>query len=330
MTIPLDSLLCIVVTVVTFALYNIFIKQYSKRLILLFWVEIITYLGFTSIYLFQKVILEKDMTPFEELIYDFTYTNAPFYLLLAICFVGSLLLLDYLLKEFEISLIAPLSQISLLFIAVGNIVLGDPFSPIVMACVFIVFLGALVSSLNKITLPNPFAEFKNISPKLAIGVLQYSSLLTAIAMIAYQVTQITEQTKLIKEWATSIFKPLHAFPFHFYHPFYFNIGIRFFIMICFIFSFYVIEKRKFSEPFVALKEDFWFILKTGLTFFVSVYTYFYAYMNVADKNILGAMNKLAIPTILIFGYYLLNEKIKLPKVLGSALIVGGSLLVLFV
>ena len=330
MIMSVDVLACILGTVLTFSFYNIFIKQFPKRMILLFWVEIITYICFASLFLAQKYIFDYDVSAMEDLIYDFTYTNAPFYILMALAFVGSLLFLDYLLKHFEISLITPLSQVSLLFIAAGYLLMGDPLNWIVILSVIIVFVGAIISSFKKFYFPNPLIEFKNLSWKLIKGTLFYSLLLTITAIITYLVTQQTDQTRAIMEWTKHSFKYLHPFPFQFYTPFYFNLGIRFFIMLFFIISFFFVEEKHIKEPFISLKKHFWFILKTGFVYFLSVYTYQHAYMYIADKNVLGAMSKLAIPTILVLSMIHVKEKITAPKVVGSILILLGSSIALMI
>ena len=317
-------------TVFAFSLYNIYLKEYPKRLVLLFWVEIVTYSCFAFIFFVKKYLFEHDVAALEKLMFDFTYTNAPLYFLMALSFVGSLILLHFLLKDFDISLVTPLSQISLLFTTIGYILLGDPFNPLVLLSVCIIFLGALISSLSKIAWPNPFSEFKNLSIPLISWTVVYALLITTTALITYQVIQITPQTEIIQSWLSNSVKVLHSFPFHFYNPFYFNVGVRFFIMFFFILAFFFFDEHSFKDPFTVIKKDFWLIIKISIIYFISAYCYQYAYAMISDKNILGALNKLAIPTILVLSMYLLGEKPTPPKIIGSLVIVGGGLLVLLI
>ena len=330
MTISLDVLGTTAATILTFSFYSIFLKLYPKKMILLFWVEIITYLCFAGLFLFYQIVLEHDMSAFEELIYDYTYTNLPMYALMAMCFVGFLLVLNYLLDHFDVSLITPLTQISLLFTVVGYFALGEQFSYIVLASVLVIFLGAILSSLKKFSWPNPFIEFKNISMSLIAFTVIYALLVTATNLVTHQVTRITPQTLSIIHWIKYAIKSFHVFPFRFYNPFFFNLGVRFFIMIFFIITFFITEEKHIKAPFIAIKKDFWFILKTSLCYFIFSYTYYYSYMHISNANILEALNKLTIPTILVMGNLMLGEKITAPRVVGSIVIFLGGVIILFI
>ena len=81
---------------------------------------------------------------------------------------------------------------------------------------------------------------------------------------------------------------------------------------------------------IAIKKDFWFILKTSLCYFLFSYTYYYSYMYISNANVLEAINKLTIPTILVLGNLMIGEKITAPKIVGSIIIFLGGAIILFV
>ena len=316
--------LCIFLTVITTAFYNIFLKQYKDRLVLLFWVEIFTYIWYLLALFFKKHILGHDTSDTHKMIFDLTYTNLPLYLLMALCFVSSLIFLNHLLKKYEISLVIPLSQISLLIAASGYILLGDPFQPAVLIGICIICFGAFLSSLTRFSLK----DLNKISGKLILDMFLYATLVALTLIITYQTTQQTHQTQMIQQWFADSFKSLHTFHFYFYNPFYFNIGVRFFIMLFFIIAFYVFEKKTFKEPFIGLKKHPWFIIKTSLVYFASLISYYYAYNEMINKNILSGLFKLTIPTILILSILIIKEKAHLPKIIGAIIIVlGGAIAV---
>ena len=317
------------ISIISYAQYMVLLKPLKKRLIVFFWANVFAYLGYLSLYFVRKTILHHDTHAVEELLYEFTLTNVPLYILMALCWVGSLIILDLLMEKYDVSLVVPVTEIGILFTTIGYLLLGSQFSWIVIGSVSTVFIGALLSGMDKISWPNPFEDLKKIpKPLLAGGIIQ--SLLESSAMlVTFLCTNNTNITKNILSWLYDTFHHIYNVPFSFYHPFYYNVGVRFFIS--FIFILYLLIFRKHRWDIVTeLTENTRTVLSISFLFFVGIMSYHMAYHNMPDKNVLSALRKLTIPTILFISYFQLEEKITQPKVIGCTIIVIGGMMSLLV
>ncbi len=318
------DIILILISAFTFGLYSIFIKKISleKLLIILFWVHTITYLGFFSVYLFRKFFLEHDVYAIEQLIHEFTIINAPLYILMGLSFLGSFIILNKLIVQYDVSKVLAFAQISILFTVIGYIILGDPFSWSSLIGAFIVSIGAVVSAFDTFHFPNILKPLFEIPKKLWIGILCEALLLSLAAFITFILTQKTAVDQFVMDSLK------HVFPFSFHNPFYFNLGARFFIMAIFLIYLYKVKKHG-KLIITTLKENLWSILLISFAYFVSAYTYQDAYRLTTDKNVLAALSKLSIPIVLALSTLMLGEKLTAPKIVGSLLIILGGLVVLF-
>ncbi|MEX0940758.1 MAG: hypothetical protein WDZ41_05340 [Candidatus Babeliales bacterium] len=318
---PYLDIIYIFISIVCYSAYIILIKGVSRKNILvsLFWIHTVTYVGFFCIYLFRKFILEHDLFAVEELIHEFTFINAPLYLLMGLSFLGSFLIFNILIINYPISRVLPFAKISMFFILIGYAILGDPFTWKSMLAASIVAVGALLAALDEMPWPNPIKPFLDVPKKLWIGILCESLLLTLNALITFFLTQKTTIDETIMESLK------HVFPFSFHNPFYFNLGARFFIMITFFFYIYVIKEYR-EHFFKVLSEQGNYIFLLGILYLASAYAYQDAYLLTKDKDVLAALSKLSIPLVIFLSSYTLNEKIDAPQIIGSALIVAGGVI----
>ena len=67
----------ILISILTLWLYNILIKKFPAKFILLFLVNLFSYLGFLAIYCFEVLVLNHDQRFIYELIYNYTYQDIP-------------------------------------------------------------------------------------------------------------------------------------------------------------------------------------------------------------------------------------------------------------
>ena len=111
-----------------FAFYAVSLKPFKDRLILFFWVNSFAYLGYLALYFVRNIVQKHDPHPIQHLLHEFTFTNIPFYILMACFWVGSLIVLDHLLDRYDVSLVMPITEISILFALAGYIALGSTFS----------------------------------------------------------------------------------------------------------------------------------------------------------------------------------------------------------
>lgn len=321
-------LLAMLLSALTFALYSIIIKgSFAHRLVALFWIQVTTYLGFIGTYLVKKHILAHSVHDVEALIFEFTFTNAPLYVAMALMFVGAQLIFNRLLNQFDISLVAPLTQMSLLFTTIGLLFLGDPLSVVTILSVAVVFVGALLTSFPSFSVSAPFGPLKIIPRSLFKQAILEAALTAGAALVTFQCTQKTVMTESVQLWIKTITRHVYSFPFSFFNPFHYNLGVRFFIVSIFLgylLSHADYRKYLFGIFFRHPKA----LLAAGCSYFVSEYFFQYAYYIFADKKAVTALGKLSIPFILLFSVLFLKEKLTVPKIVGTSLIIGGGLIAL--
>jgi drug/metabolite transporter (DMT)-like permease len=317
------------ISIFTYALYMVALKPVKHRMLTLFWLNTISYIGYISIFFVRKLHFEHDVKALEQLLFTFTFSNIPLYILVACCFVSSLALLNYLMNRFEISLIIPVTEVSILFTTLGYIALGNPSSPLVLIGVCIIFAGSIISGLTTLSLSNPLKDFKKISHTLMIGGILQAAFESSVMLITFLCTHKTAVTKEIITWLNITFKNIYDVPFSFHQPFYYTIGVRFFITIFFLLYLLIYKKYRLeiiTHPF----KNAWYMLSVSAIFLITIISYHEAYQGFADKNVFIALRKLSIPTILFISYYLLNEKITRPKIIGCLIIVFGGMFSLLV
>ena len=148
-------------------------------------------------------------------------------------------------------------------------------------------------------------------------------------LITFLCTHKTATTIGIFSWLTITFKNIYDVPFSFHHPFYYTVGVRFFITVIFLLYLFMYKKYRteiITHPFTNGK----YTLTVSAIFLMAIVSYQMAYQEIPDKNILVALRKLTIPTILAISYYTLGEKITKPKIIGCVIIVIGGMLSLLI
>ena len=319
------ALLFCFISIVTYSLYMVALKPAKKRLLVFFWVNVFGYFGYLALYFFRKTVLEHDVHAIEELLYDFTFTNVPLYMLMALCWVGSLILLNALLDRFDVSLVVPVTEVGIVFTTAGYLALGNQFSWIVLASVFVVLVGAIISGMQTFTLSNPFKDLKKIPPILLAGGVLQAFFESAAMLVTFLCTHKTIITEEILMWLQDMFHHIYAVPFSFHQAFYYNVGVRFFITLFFLLYLLIFRNHRW-DIITEVYNNPKYILGVSCIFLVAIVTYHMAYQDMPDKNVLAALRKLTIPTILGISYYTLGEKITRPKVIGCVVIVIGGMM----
>ncbi len=322
---PSLDIVLILVSTFTFALYCITVKKIKAEpfLIFLFWIHTFTYIGYFSVYLFRRFVLEHDTFAIEQLIHEFTFINAPLYIIMGLNFLGSFLIFNRLIVNYPISQIMPFAQISLLFTVIGYMILGDPYSASSMTGALVVCLGALIAAVDSFSFPNILEPYRKLPRGLWVGILCEAALLSSSALITFLLTQRTGMDKMVMRSLK------HMFPFSFHNPFYFNLGARFFIMMTFL-IYISYQKNYRTNIFSALRKNLLSILLVSFVYFISSYTYQEAYRLTVDKDIIAALSKLSVPMVILLAFFFLNEKLNANKIVGSVLIVvGGAIALLF-
>lgn len=320
-----NSLFFCFVSIVAYSLYMIALKPVQHRMLMLFWINIASYLGYVCLYFVRKLHFEHDVRAIEQLLFTVTLSNVPLYILMACLFVGSLALLSYLMDHFEISLITPVTEISILFTTLGYLALGNPFSWTVLLGVSIIFIGAIISGMKTFSLVNPFKDLKKIPRILCIGGTLQAFFEAGTMLITFLCTHQTAVTNKIFDLLTITFKNIYDVPFSFHQPFYYNVGVRFFIALIFL-LYLVIHKKYRTEIITHPIDNARYTFAISAIFLISIVSYQTAYQDMPDKNVLVALRKLTIPTILFISYYTLGEQITRPKIIGCCIIVLGGML----
>ena len=324
MSITYVDIIYILVSILSFVWYKVFLKKFSNQtglvMIGLFWINFLAYIFYVLIYLARKFILEHDIMAVEELLHEFTFYNAPLYLITGLSFVGSTIIYARLIQKYEISRVIPFANLSLILTEIGYIILGDQFNSTEFLGITVISLGSLITGLNSLSVTHFIRNLKKIPKDFLWGIAAESILKSITAICTFFLTQRTQ----VSERVMSSLR--HIFPFEFHNPFYTNLGVRFFIMLSFFF--YIHRHTEYTGKIIPTLHKYWYVLLIlSILFLISAYAHNIAYALTPDKTIIAALSKLNAPFILCFAYMILKEKITIPKAIGTALITIGGLII---
>lgn len=314
----------ILISILSLCFYNVLVKNFPDKLILIFWINLLSYLCFLGIYYFRVSVLNHDPKALHELIFNYTFQDIPLYAIIAASFLGYMIVSEKLLDSYDLSLVIPISQLGILLASAGYILLGDPFNWSLLFGLSILCAGTFVVSLSSIS-QTPKESFvfrlKNIPKKLVILALIQSLLFVVSSMINYLGTKKTIHTEAI----INNLRHLHIGPVAFHSAFYFNIGQQFFSVL--IATIYVLVRKKYRRSVMTpIIDKPKYLLMAVLIYVMAEFTYFIAFMITTDTTILLALDNLSIPVILLFSFLILKEELDKDKVIGSSLIVIGGVI----
>ncbi|MCF7900293.1 hypothetical protein K9K77_02170 [Candidatus Babeliales bacterium] len=310
---------------ILYSSYTINAKKSADRIIVFFWVNVITYLCYLGMFYFKDVILQHDRHPLEHLIHNVTLTDIPFYFLMACCWVGSLIIFDYMLKHNNCSLVIPVSHMGILITTLGYILLGKQFTTGELIGNFLIFCGATISAYQHISLLHLFKGLKKIPLYLLLSALCESLLVAGSHWMTFLCTHKTTITQEIQEWAQHLSHHIHGPAFGFHNPFYYNIGVRFFIVVIFILYIIFFTKLK-NELLPILYKNLTHILLISFYFAGFIITYHSAFLIFKNQSVLTVISKAFIPITLLASYIFLGEKITKPILIGTVFIICGGIL----
>jgi uncharacterized membrane protein len=309
-------------SIIALSFYNILLKRSSQKLLLLFWVNVFSYLGFVGIYLFKQVLFQHELHPIHQLIFDYTLEDIPLYIVIAFSFLISMIISEKLLDGYDLSLVIPISQFGTLLAAAGYVVLGDPFQWSLVIGVLIVCSGTFILSLSASgegTLSHVLAAFRKIPTRLWLLVGVQAVCLMVSAMASYIGTKETVRTDVIMDSLRS----LHWGPIAFHNAFYFNLGQQIFSVAIFL-SYMLARKTYRVELFGPLQANATYALLVAFAYVAAEYAYFMAFTITSDTTILLALDNLSIPMTLLLSFLFLKEAMDRQKMLGSSLILVGG------
>ncbi len=314
-----------VASVVLINLYSVAVKRIPNKLVLFFWTNLLTYVGFLVIYFLQALAGTGAAAAAADLVFRYTLAQAPLYLVYAGAFVGTMLVFQKLLDGYDLSLVMPLSQFSILFITLGYLTLG--VSPRWQEILGLLILspGVVVVSLPPDALASPaltVARLRVISGRLWALVVLLAALTTLTALVSYVGTKTTAQTEAL---AGAVEGALHVQVF-FLDPFHFALGSGFFSVLAFL-AFLLARNEDRSVLLPAIRRDGPAYFLVSLMSLGAHLAYLQAFAAAPDPTILLVIDKMSIPLVLVFSALMLKERMTTPKVAGSALILGGGTLV---
>jgi drug/metabolite transporter (DMT)-like permease len=314
----------ILFSIVMLSCYNVLLKKFPQKLLLLFWVSSFSYLGFIGIYLFRSLVLQHDLSAIQELILNYTYGDFPLYIIIALTFVSSMIISEKLLDGYDLSLVIPISQFGILLASAGYVALGDPFQWSLLIGIIVVCLGTFILSISTESIHlslSVFSEFQKTPGQLWLLVLGQALCFTISSVVSYLGTKETVRTDIIMD---SI-KQLHLGPIAFHGAFYFNLGQQLYSVM--IFSVYILSRKKYRTEFLSpITTDAKYLALVVLVYITAEYAYFTAFTITTDTTILLALNNLSIPVTMMLSFLLLKEQIDLNKIIGASLIVIGGLI----
>ncbi len=303
--------------------YNIGVKRFEERLILLLWAATLSYVGYVGYALFHEKVLLLGPHPWKKIMFDYTFINIPFYCAIGIFSFLSLFLYAYLLKHHDISLVTPILKIGMLIQTFGYFILGQKFHLFSFLGVLIVSFGSLLSvwpsNIKKLD------DFKKQFPfDLVFFAIVAAGLKAANKILVFLVTQQTPVTLQVQKFLDYVFHHLHPLTLTFVNPFDYNIGVRFFIVASFL-TYIIGIKREGHKILAVLCEHFKMVVIISCCFLGYLTLYYNAYGIIQNKVMISPLLKLSLPLILFASYYLLGEKITTQKLVGYAIIIGGAI-----
>ena len=317
----------ILFSILTLSLYNVLLKRYPQKLLLLFWVNLLSYLGFVAIYLFRSTILAHDVSAVQELIFAYTLDDVPLYIVIACAFLGSMIFSEKMLDGYDLSLVIPISQLGILLTSACYTALVDPFQWSWLVGIGIVCCGTLLPSFSTTTgsLANVMAAgFGSMPGRLWLLVLGQVMCFTVAAVANYIDTKETARTDLIMDGL----KRSHLGPVAFHGAFYFNLGQQVFSII--LFALYILTRKQYRAAILSpIKNNHRYLICVVLAYILTEYTYFSAFMTTKDNTIFLALDNLSVQITLILSFFLLKEHIDIKRMVGSTLIVIGGIISVF-
>ncbi len=306
------------------SIYYVMIKKFKQHMMILyFWLHALSYFAFSLIFLFQERLVPQAL---QQLAMDTSYHNSPLYLLSAVSLVGTYIILDKLIKVYPVATILALSQISIVLSTVGYIALGDKVSFISLVGIGILFMGAMISGLEKFNIKHPLKSFESYDKKLLYLSIIKALLYTATLLITYLCTaKYSDVTKHILHLLT---KHLHFIPFVAIAPIHFNIGVQFAnFVLMFLFITYILKEKNLI--FKTMVKEYPLILQLSALYILNAYYYYKAFDLIEDKNYITAISKIYLPLTLILSCWVYHQKPSKEQVVGMAIIIVGSFITTF-
>lgn len=317
------DLLLIALSTVALGVYSVLVKSFPHKLVLLFFLNFSSYLGFLTIYFVRTVVLQHDTQALYELIFVYTYQDLPLYLVIALASLGSMILSERLLDGYDLSVVVPLSQLGLLLASAGYIALGDPFQWTLPLGFLALTAGAIVVSLGAAPDAPPGDKPGGVArsrARLWTLVLLQGLLFAVTSLITYTGTKQTTATATV----LTTLNRLHIGPMAYHGAFYFNLGQQLVSVVVFL-TYILARGRHRRQLRPSLTTHRATLAAAVAAYFVTQQAYLAAFGLTTDTTILLALDNLSTPVVLALSWLTLHETLDRRTLLGSSLIVAGGI-----
>ena len=318
-------ILLAVVSVLLVNLYSVAVKRIPNKLALFFWTNLFTYVGLVVVYFLRALTGSGGAHAVRELVFRYTLAQSPLYLLYAAGFVGTMVVFQRLLDGYDLSLVVPLSQFSILFVTFGYVALGVKPTWQEVLGLLILSPGVVIVSLPPDALSSPaalFARLRAVPWPLWSLVMLLAALTTVTALVSYLGTKTTAQTMAVDDALESA---LHVNVF-FLDPFHFALGAQFFSVLLFL-GFLLAQEQDRAALLPAIRHGGKLYVLVALMSLLANLSFQEAFALAPDPTLLLVIDKMSIPLVLIFAAVILKERTTVPKIVGSGLILVGAMLV---
>ena len=313
----------VILSAVTGAAYNVFLKKSPEKLLFSFWVATFTSLTMTLAFYKKHYAQGISFTEITTRISALAADNCLNFLLVTTVITLGMALKAYLFNNYPLAKIIPLLEIGTPLTAFIYFLLGDSLRFNQILGIGLISLGAFISGFRQFYFPNILKPLFHLPFYLYIGAFGMAFLETAENLIVYLTTEANVTTQqfvsVIHEYGLEKFTHTFVTPLE-----YFQVGSWFFIPIFFLYVLLITKKSCFQilQQLTLQKKN---IFYASMINFVSQYLYYFAYQG-DDQAVVVALTKFSVPLTLAMGYFMLKEEIHTPELVAVGLIVSGGII----
>ena len=324
LSVPFIAKILIMQATLFLSVYFLLLNHISKHILkIYFGIHFLTYASIILLFLFEDVFIRLSSHPLKTIMFDFTYTNFPLYMLSSCCLIGSYSLLEFLTNHYPITQIIALSQLSILFTTIGYHFLGDRMSIASFIAIMIILIGSLITGLTHFSLKEPKSILKQYNKKLIAWCLLTSILIAIPAIITYICTAYYDP--ITQNILHTLTKHTHGIPFAPVIPLYMNIGVQCFnLVLLLIWILYRSTKPIDLLNFLVLNKKI--ILGLALLHIGYIYCYYSVFDMIENKNIISGIVQLYLPLTMICSTFIYHQKWNKFEIAGMSIIAIGSIL----
>lgn len=311
--------------VICSSLSAVVLKQAEDKSILVLWTLLLMYFFSHCSFIAMQMYAGASFAGTLNLIWDLYTENIPFYLIRGTSIVFGNIFLFYLLNNFPVSEVVLVLQTAVPLSAFAFYCLGNPLTTNAIIGTVIVTIGALISGFKEFTFPNVFKPLCQVPPQLYLLGLLKSSGRVIGALLLFIVSTRTIETQAIHNFLQHC--PLTDLThIAFVSALDYAIGMTPWILATYFGYFFIVEKVTTTDMTNYLKKYPRTVLLNSVIIAFSYLSYAYAFGHIKDKFLVPLLGKCQIPLTIIFAAYIINEEVKFPQKVATAVILLGGII----